>query len=348
VGVALLLVMIWLWRHRWTYKSTHWVASALAIYFIGCIYFVQWVPHAGWGDAWQEWTDIASRGGSTRLTLWSLCIDAALHQPWWGYGWNQTGLAQMAMAMNHAPVHEYFNSAHNLFLDLILWCGIPIGATVSVYLLWWMVSRALRIKTSQDAVMWLLLLVVANHAMLELPLYYAYFLLPVGLVMGALDVRLGREQIFAVGRGLSLAMWMVATLILVLVIRDYALVEQTHLRLRYQWAGIKGVQVVPPDVVLLTQWRDFVQIALQDPNKVMSDAEILWLQNSVGLMPNAGFFQLLALGRVQRREYEKAAQTLDTMCSVMTPAICESVNAFWTARAKQDPDLAAVPWPRKN
>ena len=53
----------------------------------------------------------------------------------------------------------------------------------------------MKLKTSGLLLM-TLLLVTTNHALLELPLHHAYFLLPVGLVIGALDQRMAREPVF--------------------------------------------------------------------------------------------------------------------------------------------------------
>lgn len=348
LGLTLLLFITWLWRHHWTYKETPWIALTLAIYFIACIFFVRWVPHVLWGASNQDWANISSIGSASRPKLWMLFIDAVKQQPWWGYGWNQSGLAHLTMALKHPPLHEYFNSAHNIFLDLVLWCGLPIGVVASVYLLWWMISRGIKVKTNQDIILWLLVLVVANHAMLELPLHYAYFLMPVGLVMGGLDMRLKNHSLNSVGRGATMGLWLIVAVLLGLLIRDYARVEQTHLKLRYKLAGVQDVQVKPLEVLLLTQWRDYVEISLKDPNTLMSEEELEWMRQRVSLMPTPGLFQLLALGYVKRREFERAATTLDGMCSITAARVCDSVKSFWIYRATQDIDIAAVAWPRKN
>lgn len=347
LGLALLLLMIWLWRERWGNPRTPWVASVLGVYFVACIFFVRWVPHALWGES-PDWADIASIGSASRPALWTLFIDAAMHEPWFGYGWNQSGLAHIVMALGHPPLHEYFQSAHNFFLDLVLWCGFPIGVAVSGYLVWWMFSSCWCVKTREDRVLWLFLLVVANHAMLELPLYYAYFLLPVGLVMGLLDVQLGRRQLFCVGWKVNGVIWIAAATLLILLIRDYSAVEKMYARLRYQWAGIQTSQITTPEVILLTQWRDLFRVTQQDPAKKPSEEEMIWLQQTVSLNPNTGFFQLLALGWAQRGEPEKAAQTLDIMCSILPPALCGSVKRFWVHRAQYDDVVATVPWPRNK
>lgn len=345
VGLSLLLLMLWLWRSRWVLKGIPWTATALGVYFAGCIFFVRWLPYAVGLQTGEGWADIASIGSASRPALWALFIDAVLHRPWFGYGWNQGGLAHVAMALNHPPLHEYFQHAHNIFIDLILWCGLPIGLMASLYLVWWMGSRAFKLKAPEDIVLWLLLLVIANHALLELPLYYAYFLLPVGLVMGILDQHLGTKPMLALGRKAALVLWAIAAGFVTILIRDYSNVEQMYLRVRFQWAGIHGVQIATPDVLLLTQWRDFFDAVQLDTSKVMSDNEIEWLEHTASLNANPGLFQLLALARLRRGESEEAVKTLNTMCSVVPQNTCETVKMRWTRQAQQEPALAEMGWP---
>ena len=314
---------------------------------MACIYFVLWIPHL-WSGGGEDWANIANVGSSTRPALWALFIDAVKSNPWLGYGWNQTGLAHIHMAVTHPPLNEYFQSAHNVILDLVIWCGVPIGLIVAVYCAWWMVTRWRLAKDHEDCVLWLFLLVVINHSFLELPLQYAYFLLPVGLIIGLLDARMGRKVVLWLDWKVNWVLWFIATTMVVLLVRDYSEIERMYSRLRYQWAGIQVGEIKAPEVTLLTQWHDFYKISQFDSGKIPSEDEIELMRQTAYLYPNTGFFQLLAIGWARRGEPEKAAQTLDTMCSILTPALCGSVQVFWVNRAKYDEVVATVPWPRNR
>ena len=50
-------------------------------------------------------------------------IDAIGRSPWAGYGWGQIGVAQTATALDYPATHEFFDSSHNLLIDLALWAG---------------------------------------------------------------------------------------------------------------------------------------------------------------------------------------------------------------------------------
>lgn len=346
VAMALLVMAAWLWRRAWPNARAPWAVTGLAVYFFVCVVSVNPLSRLLLGDVSTGVADVVRVASESRLTIWALFLDASTHQPWFGYGWNQVAMAHMDTALDHPALHVYFTHAHNFFLDLVLWCGWPLGLVASAYLLWWIVSRARRVRGADDAVLFLMVLVIANHAMLELPLHHAYFLLPVGLVMGALDLRLAVAPVYRGARWLDFAVWLVAAALLALIIRDYARVEPSYQTLRFEWARIKTSPAKPPDVVVLTQWRDYVAMAKTDLGKAVSDEELQRMENITSLYPNTGFFQVLAMSLARRGQTDRAAHWLDVMCSVLSVAQCGGVRAAWIQQAAQDPALAAVPWPR--
>ena len=124
---------------------------------------------------------------TTRLAHWAVLGDAASRAPWLGYGWQQVSVAQQAALLDHPPVFEALTNSHNIVLDLVLWMGLPLGLLVSAGVTVWLVRQ---IRACEDADQWVVLAAIGAillHAMLEFPLDYAYFLLPLGLLMGSLE-----------------------------------------------------------------------------------------------------------------------------------------------------------------
>lgn len=179
-------------------------------------------------------SSIAARSADAgRLEAWRFFLDAAAQAPWVGFGWLQTAAGQYAVALQHPTLFEqvWFQS-HNLFLDLVLWCGYPLGLLVSVAILAWALDRARRVATAEATVAWLCVVIVGVHAMLEYPLHYAYFLMPVGLWVGQVEA-----GVRAVPR--LRAAWLLAPALLVaaLVIeagREYPAVEEDFRRVRFE------------------------------------------------------------------------------------------------------------------
>ena len=137
VGVALVVVASWWWRKVWAHARVPWVVTGLALNFVLFVVSIGWLTRLFTGAALFDAGSMTRISGESRPQIWSLFVDGALQRPWWGYGWNQVALAQMEVAVDHAPLHVFFSHAHNLFLDLVIWCGLPIGLAASAALVWW-------------------------------------------------------------------------------------------------------------------------------------------------------------------------------------------------------------------
>jgi hypothetical protein len=239
-----------------------------------------------------------------------------------------------------------FSSSHNLFLDLVLWCGIPVGLAVSLYLLRWLWTRIKRVSCAEDALMVLFVVVAVNHAMLEFPLQYAYFLLPMGLVMGALDRRLGARVVWISGRRVVIGLWLLAVALLALVIRDYSRVEPTYQALRFEWAGYKSAAFAqPPDVLLLNQWRGFVWYVRLEPSANMSAADIELMRVLSRLYPSSGFLHKLATALALNNQPVEAQWWLSRICKIASDHQCITVKQLWAKQVLGDPRIARVAWP---
>lgn len=346
VAVAILIGASWVWRRFCSDQRWPWLVTGLGLYFAGCVVTIGWLNQVFLLVLPQDTGDIVRISTESRPAIWALFIDAVLHRPWFGYGWDQVGLAQQTVATLHPALGVLFFHSHNLFLDLILWCGIPVGLFVSGYLVRWLWLRFRSVCDAESAVLLLFLLVVGNHAMLELPLHHAYFLLPVGLVMGVLNHRLHVRPVLAVGRWSVIAVWLVSVALLALLIRDYVRVEASYQNLRFEWARVKTkVRGSPPDVLLLNQWREFIRLARFEPSSGMSAEALDWMRTVTITKPNAGSFHKLAGALAMNHHPEEAKLWLRRMCKIVPESQCAAVRAAWERQALQNPDFAAVTWP---
>ncbi|WP_151835094.1 PglL family O-oligosaccharyltransferase [Acinetobacter ursingii] len=121
--------------------------------------------------------------GYLRLQIWDQMLHAIIQKPIWGYGWNQTTAAQYAV-IDRVHGYEWASSAHNIILDVIIWCGLPIGLIITGYFFYIYLMFLIKSKSSETIVSTLMISAVSIHSLLEYPLYYSYFLLPVGLLCG--------------------------------------------------------------------------------------------------------------------------------------------------------------------
>lgn len=117
---------------------------------------------------------------SGRIDFWTQMFYAILERPWFGYGWNQTALAQY-QNMDKYPIDVWITSSHNLLVDIIVWCGIPIGVSFILYCIYIIFSSILKIKKIEELFAFCMSVTLLVHSMLEYPLHYAYFLIPFGV-----------------------------------------------------------------------------------------------------------------------------------------------------------------------
>ena len=130
---------------------------------------------------------MADRTGSgfERFGMWQQIFAAVLQKPWTGYGWYQTTAAQYAVA-GQFPVHVWLTSAHNIVIDLLAWNGLLLGSLIIGYLGYLFLLLFKKTQTVTASCAFLIIVSVLLHALLEYPLYYANYLLPIACMAGVI------------------------------------------------------------------------------------------------------------------------------------------------------------------
>ncbi len=122
-------------------------------------------------------------GDSSRLYIWKQTIIAIADRPWFGYGWNQTSVAQTKISTTY-PINVWLEYSHNMFLDIMLWVGIPIGLLIIGCIVTWFIRSYIKITTTNDLIYLSIVIAFTVHCLLEYPFAYAYFLVPIGIYIG--------------------------------------------------------------------------------------------------------------------------------------------------------------------
>lgn len=277
-----------------------------------------------------------------RLPYWLSMLDAIGREPLWGYGWQQVGAAQQRVALDHLGMGILFEHSHNLVLDLLLWNGVPIGGLMAAVLAWWFIAH---IRTCSDArVVWLMAAVggVFLHGMLEFPLEYAYFLIPVGLAMGAID-GLSPQG----GASLRVPRWVALSFTALLgaafmgVATDYFKAEENYRTLRMESAriGVDGIVTPAPDLRLLTQLGAFLQFARTEATPGMAPEQVDWMRKVSERFGYAPVMFRYALAAGLNKQPEVAQQTLARLCRIHEPLRCVEAREGWAALQLRYPQL---------
>ena len=264
-----------------------------------------------------------------RIPYWLAMLDALFYEPWWGYGWEQAGAAQQRVALNHSLMGTYFHYSHNFVIDLLLWNGIVIGGIMIFILAWWFFSHGFRCREASLFWLFTALIGIFLHGLTEYPLTYAYFLIPVGIIMGAID-RMSNTG----GVILYLPRWgaLLATLgfsmIFIFIAIDYVKLEESYRTQRMEIARI-GIEkpIAPiPKLYLLTQMEAFLQIANINVTSSMTKEEIHFLQIVSLRFPYPAVLLRYAEALALNDNPEEAIHQVRLLRQIWNPIIFANIN----------------------
>ncbi|WP_111894077.1 PglL family O-oligosaccharyltransferase [Acinetobacter sp. MB5] len=191
------------------------VGSLLAVPMLNTV-----LVHVGLSHS--EMSDVIERASSShsRFSIWMQMVYAIQQHPLLGYGWNQTSYAQLVGA-DFLEHNERTNSAHNLILELLVWNGVILGTAIVGFVAWWIWKLNKQVKKSEALVATLMVCCVLIHAMFEFPQDYAYFLLPVGFLLGVIQAHGTSFKTFKWVANFNTAILVICILLYGLIWRDY-------------------------------------------------------------------------------------------------------------------------------
>ena len=330
-GIIILVATPWvLMAHRgraWTIR----IAVMLGIWFLLLVAIIPVISQAMETRTLGASVYTRTVNGSGRIDIWWLAIDAILQSPWWGYGWGQVHIAQMAVASQHAPLVA-LNSAHNLVLDIALWGGCGTALLILAYSVWRLGRIMLEPLTLRQKHTLLGMAMLLLHSMLELPLHYAYFLLPFGILWGSLEPicpSAGKKYIWRIAScfGLVLlagALWITAL--------DYIKVEKAERILRLE--SVQGtVQVADneriPKLQVLDQYEDFFLLSRLSPVEGLSTEQLHSMEQAVRAVPSDLILYNLAANFALNGDPERAREWMQILCKTRSKGACRNALRKW-------------------
>jgi O-antigen ligase len=260
-------------RRAWSWMGVFLVLTGIYRYGIGDIFLQQ---------ATEQ--DLMSR--SLRPLMWQQLWAGLMQSPWVGYGWLRTATAQQIGALQ-VPGLEQTNYAHNLALDLLIWCGIPLGLAIMVLAACWLWRRWQR-APGDARWCFALLLPLGVHSLLEFPFAYAYFLFPAAFALGLIDRATGAaaqpqmqpEQAGRMARAALTATVAVYGALTLALGREYLLVEEDFRITRFEnrRIGSTPADYVVPRLYLLDQWSTVLQAMRLRAQPGMSEQDLAVLR----------------------------------------------------------------------
>ncbi|QXR11024.1 O-antigen ligase C-terminal domain-containing protein [Acinetobacter junii] len=217
---------------------------------------------------------IVQRAGSghERLGMWMQILHAIAERPWFGYGWNQTSIA-VVESIEFNTVQVWFNSAHNIILDLLIWNGVPFGVLIIGYLSLWLLWLNKTAKDSTSIIAIMMVCAILIHAMLEFPQRYAYFLLPMGFLLGLIQAQTPQLKGITIQKNVVRCVWLISVIVLLLIWRDYKLFQDNS---RLIFKGKQPTEEIlgSSRILLLTQFQKRLDWIALDPKTRFSEAQL--------------------------------------------------------------------------
>jgi O-antigen ligase len=216
---------------------------------------VPWLMEVSGGSAAPMPTERLFRdvsGMAVRLQIWQKAWQMFMGAPWLGVGFGQFGWNSFAL-VDHTPwgFVEPTEHAHNLLLHLLAEMGLLAGVLCVGLPLGWLVRATRNVCSLERWWLMALLAVVGIHSLLEYPLWYAYFLGVVAVLLGAGEQRALPLELGRVGRPAFAAVLLLGGLGLANLTQSYATLETWMQR------GLRG-QVTDREMPAMT--RDLIQV----------------------------------------------------------------------------------------
>lgn len=217
--------------------------------------------------------------GFTRLPMWHQLILALKQEPIWGYGWNQVSVAQISIFSSY-PTTEWTEHSHNVLLDLLIWNGIPIGTFIVVFFAYWLFKLSQLAYTVENFIALAMIGAVISHGMLEFPLEYATFLLPVGFLMGYVYIDSSFQNVINLSKKKIIIFYGCASVLYGTIFYEYVKIEQDTRLVRAEILNIGKTHVTQaaPNLLLMTQLSERIRYIRTAPEKNMSKEELLWMK----------------------------------------------------------------------
>lgn len=210
-----------------------------------------------------------------RWLIWKQVAYAISQAPWFGYGWNQTPTANAVGALVF-PGSTTYTNAHNIVLDLMVWCGIPIGLLLTGVMVYWGISRMRAVQKPGAVLAMAALLPIAVHSMLEFPFAYAYFLISAGFFIGIVEAaHVPAKAVTVRTRWLWIVLGVWASLGGYMTY-EYLLIEEDFRIVRFEnmHVGATPANYEVPHVWMLSHMAAMLQAARQIPKPDMPKTDL--------------------------------------------------------------------------
>lgn len=287
---------------------------------------------------------------SARLTLWRFGLDALSQNLWWGAG--QGALPRLYMELS--PLYGSMGGTipghvHNTVLDLLIAHGLLLGGLIVAFFTYRIVKAVQACHSLMDVWLFLVIVGLSVHAMVEYPLNYGFFFWLFCLMLGV--VTSSAPATPAYGRVHSRhRLFLVCSSIAGLLLSGWLWVQYVRVESLYTQARSTGVALdevvelrrgsnlqVFPGLMASLYWsvhRISDQIDLQQ----LSD-----LETTASYKPFPDLMWKAAVGNAFHGRGDRSVWWLERLCALF-PTESVAVQEAWNQLAENRQDWPEVDW----
>jgi hypothetical protein len=349
-ALSLLLLTGW-WlmkRHRIASSTSGWVA-VLWLFLFGCSFWFWPVCFSNFNEGgWTESTgSTVNTSAGTRWVVWPQLLQSVLLRPWFGWGLREISTAHNAVLDRYAT-GEPFTYAHNVILDLAVGVGIPLTIGLVGVIIIWLVRRMWAVN---DATTWYCVafaLPFGMHSMFEFPFAYAYFLVPVMVLVGVLEARLSPSSVFRIAWGAVASVWTIVCALMLWSVVEYVAIEEDFRIVRFEAMrmGHTPSEYVQPEIRLLTQLKALLGAGRIVPTPNMDASQIEISRKVAMRFPWTATQNRYALSLALNGDPAEAVRQLKVMRAMHGAEAYEEIHSNWIELANTKyPQLKSLQLP---
>lgn len=209
----------------------------------------------------------------SRITHWKGLLEAIWLEKWRGYGWLRSAEAHL-IGTSHQGNELIFQYAHNFFLDLIIWFGVPSGIILIYFISKFLINTIKEVSSEEQVYAYSAFTVFFIHCLLEYPFAYLYLLIPAGIFLG-ISQEINKKNISVLHKNYHKAITLLMASLSLIITFDYIKIESysTNLRFRYLRIGNAYEKIYPPNIFIINQALEFSKRSYQRPVKGKNETE---------------------------------------------------------------------------
>lgn len=341
-----MLSLLCIWGYclfLWLKRSSLIKTASFALYslFMACcgtlFAYMPQITTTWWGDAAVASASISANTVHSRILIYKQLWAAISESPWLGYGWQNTLLAAKQGALS-VQGNEPVTYAHNLFIDLAVWCGIPFAVLFAISLIIWIVKYAL-LNTNSNSLLVAILIPFGVASMVEYEFAYAYFAFWAAFLMGAIQNGIDENRAISHRKLSQSIIWLAAVGVLtvgVIIVSIYYLTaKEQALRINFKLAQLPTDSFSIEYVPVLDQLDTWISIAEVPIDESISDRDIRRLKQISDSIPSPliQYRYILALGLIHSPEFEKEMKSFS---GIHKDAFCRDMLIY----LENEPELS--------